>query len=59
VAHLAAHPGTAFSADALATAVGNVDAAEMIFKICTHLAANRRGVQTASGTGLKATFQAL
>jgi glucose-6-phosphate isomerase len=59
VAHLAAHPGTAFSADALAAAVGNVDAAEMIFKICTHLAANRRGVQTASGIGLKATFQTL
>jgi len=59
VAHLAANPGTAFSADALAAAIGNVDAAEMIFKICTHLAANRRGVQTASGVGLTATFQAL
>ena len=59
VAHLAANPGTAFSADALAAAIGNVDTAEMIFKICTHLAANRRGVQTASGVGLTATFQAL
>jgi glucose-6-phosphate isomerase len=59
VAHLAANPGKAYSADALATAVGQPDAAEMIFKICTHLAANRRGVQTASGTGLRATFQAL
>ena len=59
VAHLAANPGTAFSADALAAAIGNVDTAEMIFKICRHLAANRRGVQTASGVGLTATFQAL
>jgi glucose-6-phosphate isomerase len=59
VAHLAANPGKTYSADALATAVGQPDAAEMVFKICTHLAANRRGVQTASGTGLKATFQAL
>jgi hypothetical protein len=31
----------------------------MVFKICTHLAANQRRVQNASGTGLKATFQAL
>ena len=59
VAHLAAHPGTTFSADALAAAIGNVDAAEMIFKICRHLAANRRSVKTASGVGLTATFQAL
>jgi len=31
----------------------------MVFKICTHLAANQRRVQNTSGTGLKATFQAL
>jgi glucose-6-phosphate isomerase len=59
VAHLAANPEKAYSADALATAVGQPDAAEMVFKICTHLAANQRRVQNASGTGLKATFQAL
>ena len=59
VAHLAANPGKTYSADALATAVGQPEAAEMVFKICTHLAANQRGVQNASGAGLKATFQAL
>ena len=59
VAHLAANPEKAYSADALATAVGQPDAAEMVFKICTHLAANQRRVKNASGTGLKATFQAL
>jgi glucose-6-phosphate isomerase len=59
VAHLAAHPERAYSADALATALGQPDAAEMVFKICTHLAANHRGVKNASDTGLKATFQAL
>jgi glucose-6-phosphate isomerase len=59
VAHLAAHPEKAYSADALATALGQPNAAEMVFKICTHLAANHRGVKNASDTGLKATFQAL
>jgi len=59
VAHLAANPEKAYSADALATAVGQPDAAEMVFKICTHLAANQRRVKNTSGTGLKATFQAL
>ena len=57
VAHLAANPGKAYSADALAAALDQPDAAEMVFKICTHLAANRRGVVTASGAGLGATFK--
>ena len=57
VAHLAANPEKAYSADALATAVGQPDAAEMVFKICTHLAANRRGVTIASGAGLGANFR--
>ena len=57
VAHLVANPGKAYSADALAAALGQPDAAEMVFKICTHLAANRRGVTTASGAGLGATFR--
>ena len=57
VAHLAANPGKAYSADALAAALDQPDAAEMVFKICTHLAANRRGVATASGAGLGATFK--
>ena len=57
VAHLAANPGKAYSADALAAALDQPDAAEMVFKICTHLAANRRGVTTASGAGLGATFR--
>jgi glucose-6-phosphate isomerase len=58
VAHLAAHPGNTYTPETLASALGQPDAAEMVFKICTHLAANQRGVRTASGSGLKATFQA-
>jgi hypothetical protein len=58
VAHLAAHPANDHTPEALASALGQPDAAEMVFKICTHLAANGRGVRTASGSGLKATFQA-
>ena len=58
VAHLASNPGQAYSAEALATAVGQAQDTEMVFKICTRLAANRRGVRTAAGSGLKATFQA-
>jgi glucose-6-phosphate isomerase len=59
VAYLAANPGKAYSADALAAAIGPVDTAEMVFKICAHLAANRRGVQIASGAGIRSTFRAL
>lgn len=58
VSHLAAHPGTAYTTEALASALGQPDAAETVFKICTHLAANGRGVRTVSGSGLSATFQA-
>ncbi len=58
VAHLAAHRGTAYSAEALASALGEADSAELVFKICTRLAANGRGARVASGTGLHATFQA-
>ncbi len=58
VAHLAAQPGTAYTTEALASALGQPDAAETVFKICTHLAANGRGVRTVSGSGLSATFQA-
>lgn len=58
VAHLASHPGTAYSAEALASALGQAESAEMVFKICTRLAANGRGARIASGTGLDANFQA-
>ena len=58
VAHLASNSGKAYSAEALASALGDADAAEMVFKICTRLSANGRGARIASGTGLKATFQA-
>ncbi|MFM7554806.1 MAG: glucose-6-phosphate isomerase [Verrucomicrobiota bacterium] len=57
VAHLAAHPGESFGAEALASALGRADAAETVFKICTRLAANRRGVAIGSGAGLGARFK--
>jgi len=58
VAHLAANPGETFGAEALALALGRAEAAETVFKICTRLAANRRGVAIGSGSGLTARFKA-
>ena len=40
-ATLAATPGQAFTAEALATAAGSPDQAELTFKILEHLAANK------------------
>ena len=59
VAHLSAGSGQSFTADALATALGQPDAAETLFKILGHLAANGRQVKVASGTGPGAAFQAV
>ncbi|GDY21443.1 glucose-6-phosphate isomerase [Verrucomicrobiota bacterium] len=42
LAHLASAPGKTFTAAQLAAAIGSTDAAETVFKICTHLAANGR-----------------
>jgi glucose-6-phosphate isomerase len=58
VGHLAANPGESFNAEALATAIGDPDSAETLFKICTHLAANARGVKVSGGRGPASLFQA-
>ncbi len=58
VSHLAANAAQSFNAEALATALGDPDAAETVFKICTHLAANERGVKIVGGRGPASLFQA-
>jgi glucose-6-phosphate isomerase len=58
VAHLAANPAQSFTAAALATAIGQPDEAETLFKILSHLAANARKVKLAGGSGPGAAFQA-
>lgn len=58
VAHLAANPGQAFSAEALAVAIGQPDGAEILYKILNHLAANQRQVTVKSGSGTAAQFAA-
>ena len=55
-AHLSSHPDRSFSAADLASAIGRAEEAETVFKILTHLSANRRGV-TATGGGTSALFQ--
>ena len=58
VAHLAANPGESFTAEALAHAIGEPEAAEILFKILSHLAANQRSVRVASGAAAGAEFAA-
>jgi len=57
VAHLTAHRGQPFTADGLATALGQPDTAELLFKILSHLAANDRGIEKVGGSGTEAQFQ--
>lgn len=57
VSHLGANPGKAFTATDLASAMDRADEAEMVFKILTHFAANRRGVTTVGGSGTGTLFQ--
>ncbi len=58
LAHLGSNPGRGFTATQLATAVGTAEAAETVFKICEHLAANGR-VQRAGGPAVgEVIFQA-
>ena len=47
--HLRQNRGKAFSARAIARAIGNVDEVETVFRICEHLAANGRGVNRQAG----------
>jgi len=58
VAHLHAKRGTAFTPVQIATAIGMADAAEHVFKICDHLAANpAKGLaRTAGKTPADVTF---
>ena len=59
VARLAAEPGQSFTADTLATAIGQPDSGETIYKILCHLAANGRKAKLAGGSGTGSTFQAV
>ncbi len=46
VGHLAKHQGEAFTVEGVASAIGQPEACETVFKICEHLAANPgRGVK--------------
>jgi len=60
VGHLRSSNGRSLSAKEIATALGLPDAAETVFKICEHLAANPgRGVARNAGkTALESTFSA-
>jgi glucose-6-phosphate isomerase len=58
VGHLSANPAQSFTADALATAIGQPEGAETLFKVLNHLAANGRKVKITGGTGPGAAFQA-
>jgi glucose-6-phosphate isomerase len=58
VGHLQKNPTRSFSADALATDMGDPDSAEAVFKILGHLAANGRAVKRVGGTGPASLFQA-
>jgi glucose-6-phosphate isomerase len=58
VSHLHANADRTFNADDLADGIGDPDAAETVFKIATHLAANGRGVKAAGGRGAGTLFQA-
>lgn len=58
IAHLAHNPDQSFSASELADAIGQSGAAETVFKVLKHLAANGRKVRVTSGTGTSVRFQA-
>ena len=58
VGYLKAHPTEALTADQIAAGIGDHGAAETIYKIAAHLAANGRAVKVASGAGPKAAFSA-
>lgn len=58
VSHLHANADRTFNADDLAAGIGDPDAAETVFKIATHLAANGRAVKSAGGRGTGTLFQA-
>jgi len=57
--HLKAHPGESFTAEQIAAGVGDPGAAETIYKIANHLAANGRTVKITQGSGPKAAFGVL
>jgi glucose-6-phosphate isomerase len=58
VAHLHANRDRSFTAQELATAIGQPDAAETLFKTLTHYAANDRDLKTTPGDGSGTQFQA-
>jgi glucose-6-phosphate isomerase len=58
VSHLSANASQSFTAEALAAAIGQPDAAETVFKILGHLAANGRKVKATGGSGPAMMFQA-
>ena len=58
VGHLSANTSQSFTADALAVVIGEPDAAETLFKILGHLAANGRKVKAVGGKGPGTAFQA-
>ena len=49
LAHLRAHRSAAFTAEAIAKAIGSANEVETVFRICEHLAANERGVKRQAG----------
>jgi glucose-6-phosphate isomerase len=59
VAYLAAQNGKAMTASEIAGGLGSPDAAETVFKICEHLAANPgRGVRRMGGVATEAQYSA-
>ncbi|MBI5819934.1 MAG: glucose-6-phosphate isomerase [Verrucomicrobia bacterium] len=60
LAHLRTHRGRAFTAKAIAKAIGSADEVETVFRICEHLAANsERGVKRQDGkTACEAMYAA-
>ena len=57
LAHLASAPVKTFTAPQLAAAINSADAAETVFKICTHLAANGRLRQSGGPGAGEVLFQ--
>jgi glucose-6-phosphate isomerase len=58
-AHLTARPKESFTAAEIASGLGAPETAELVFKICEHLAANPgRGVKKTAGTGTAAQYSA-
>jgi glucose-6-phosphate isomerase len=55
--YLSRNGSNAFSAEQIAAGIQKAGAVETVFKICQHLAANRR-IAHASGQGLETKFQA-